>query len=634
MEHPPQWNAPSGWSILCNGMLQLAWRIGATLAIVRAQARDRSAGCAGNVLDRTCTCCKTRRMRTHYGSSRRALAAFSAAIVGLACGGADGGGGNSVGTGAAGATATQTSQTNTGGAGTANTGGGTNPSLGGSPGGTSSVATAAVAGSSTDIGGTSGSEPTGGSSGSLAVGGSSSTGGQPASQTGGAQSGGGTSGSNTRTGGASPTGGTSTAGTSVTGGKSASGGSQAQGGTNAASAGSQSQGGTKSAGGSGQTGGATSSGTVGAAGGITSGGAAASGGTTSTRPPTYGGAGATSLYQKYAGYFPIGAAVDSQSYNTHSALLTKHFNSITLENDMKFESLQPNEGQFNYGPADNAVAFATRNSMKVRGHALVWHRQTPAWVFSNPSRDAVLTKMKNHINAVMNHYKGKVYAWDVVNEAIMDDGSYRTGDEEKDDQKSQWYATIGKDYVAEAFKYASAADPTAKLFYNDYYNYVPARRQAIYELLKGLIESGIKVDGVGLQAHLSIEASTVTTSHGYHQHVSELEAAIELYASLGIEVQVTELDISLYVPGVTYTSDTYYTTATFTEQLQAKQAERYRAFFDLFRKYQGTITGVTFWGIADDNTWLSEFSSGRKDFPLLFDTNHQPKKAYYAVVDF
>lgn len=394
------------------------------------------------------------------------------------------------------------------------------------------------------------------------------------------------------------------------------------------------QGGTRSAGGSVPIGGFTSiGGAVSTGGGSITGGAPASGGT-SSKPPTYGGAGATSLYQKYADYFPMGAAVDSQSYNTHSAVLTKHFNSITLENDMKFESLQPTEGNFNYSPADNAVAFATKNNMKVRGHTLVWHRQTPAWVFANPSRDAVLTKMKNHINAVMSHYKGKVYAWDVVNEAIMDDGSYRTGDEEKDDQKSQWYKTVGKDYIAEAFKYASAADPTAKLFYNDYYNYVPARRQAIYDMLKGLLASGVKVDGVGLQAHLSIEPSTDPTSHGYYQHVSELEEAIKLYASLNIEVQVTEMDVSLYVPGVTYTSDTYYTTATFTDQLQTKQAERYRAFFDMFRRYKGAITGVTFWGIADDNTWLSEFSSGRKDFPLLFDTNHNPKKAYYAVVDF
>lgn len=133
---------------------------------------------------------------------------------------------------------------------------------------------------------------------------------------------------------------------------------------------------------------------------------------------------------------------------------------------------------------------------------------------------------------------------------------------------------------------------------------------------------------MGLQTHLNIEPSTDSTNQAYHQTSANLEEAIKLYASLGIDVQITEMDLSLYIPGITYTSDQYYTTATFAPDLQTKQAERYREFFDLFRKYKGVITGVTLWGISDDNTWLSEFSSGRKDFPLLFDANQQPKKAF------
>jgi endo-1,4-beta-xylanase len=415
----------------------------------------------------------------------------------------------------------------------------------------------------------------------------------------------------------------------MSGGTATSGGSSVIGGSLGRSGGTSSIGG-KSSGGGGAT-------VVGGA--STAGGTEATGGRTSSGTPTYGGGGATSLCKKYVDYFPIGASVDDKTYTTHADLLTKHFNSITAEDQMKFDALEPTEGSFNWGTADNIVKFATTNNMKVRGHTLVWHRQNPSWVFSNGSggevsKDALLARMKSHITNVMRHFQGKVYAWDVVNEAIMENGAYRTGNEAKDDQKSQWYKIIGESYVAEAFKYAHDADPNAKLFYNDFYDYIPAKRQAIYNMLKGLLDSGIVVHGVGLQTHLNIEASSDSTNQAYYQHVSELEEAIKLYSSLGLEVQITEMDVSVYIPGVTYTSDTYYTSATFTDAVQAQQAERYREFFALFRQYRTVLTGVTLWGIADDSTWLSEFSSGRKDFPLLFDTSHQPKKAYYAVVDF
>ncbi|MBN2575619.1 MAG: endo-1,4-beta-xylanase [Deltaproteobacteria bacterium] len=328
----------------------------------------------------------------------------------------------------------------------------------------------------------------------------------------------------------------------------------------------------------------------------------------------------------------MGAAVDTTNYN--SSLLTKHFGSVVAENEMKFDQLQPNEGQFSYGTADQMVDFAVGKGMKVRGHALVWYRQTPSWVFAGASKETLLSRMRNHISNVVKHFRGKVYAWDVVNEAIMEDGDYRKGDETKEDQRSQWYQIAGPDYIAEAFKAAAAADPDAKLFYNDYYDWLPAKNQGIYKMLKGLLDAKVPVHGVGMQCHINIEPSTDPNNQAYYQTVPYLEEAIKLYASLGLEVQVTELDLSLYIPGVTYTADQYYTTATFTQALQQKQAARYWEFFDLFRKYKDVITGVTFWGISDDNTWLSEFSSGRKDFPLLFDVNKQPKPAFHAVVDF
>jgi endo-1,4-beta-xylanase len=208
-----------------------------------------------------------------------------------------------------------------------------------------------------------------------------------------------------------------------------------------------------------------------------------------------------SLFRKYAASFPIGAAVDPTARETHAALLTQHFNSVTPENEMKFESVEKTEGSFDYTEADKLVAFAREHGMKVRGHTLVWHRQTPAWVFLDssgaPASPALLlARMKNHIRNVVSHFKGSVYAWDVVNEAIMDNGEYRTEHEEKEDQRSPWHGILGTTYIAEAFKAAHEADPDAKLFYNDYREYIPVKRQAIYEMLKGLLATAPGFDAV------------------------------------------------------------------------------------------------------------------------------------------
>src|SRR5690606_33926074 len=181
-----------------------------------------------------------------------------------------------------------------------------------------------------------------------------------------------------------------------------------------------------------------------------------------------------SLAAVYEEHFKIGAAIDLNSYKTHEAILKKHFNSIVTENEMKFESLQPEPNQFTFEAADAMIKFARDNGMATRGHALIWHRQTPDWVFQNEqgeraSPEELRQRMRDHIFTVMQHFKGKVDAWDVVNEAIMDDGSMRTDQEESDDQKSAFYGILGEAYIEEAFRLAREADPDAKLFYNDYY---------------------------------------------------------------------------------------------------------------------------------------------------------------------
>lgn len=338
-----------------------------------------------------------------------------------------------------------------------------------------------------------------------------------------------------------------------------------------------------------------------------------------------------SLHEVYADHFAIGAAIDAR-YNNHAELLGMHFNSVTAENEMKFDSLQPSEGNFRYSRADQMVAFASDNGMQVRGHALVWHRQTPSWVFSGDG-DQVLQRMKNHVDNVMQHFQGQVQVWDVVNEAFMDDGSLRTANEEEG-QQSGWYGALGESYIGEAFIAARSADPTAQLFYNDYYNYHPVRRQAIYDMLASLLADDVPIDGVGLQCHLNLEPGTDPDEQSYHQTVENLEQAIEMYSSLGLDVQITELDLSVYLRGIDYTPDTFYTPETFTPEVQQQQAERYAEFFEMFRRHSDVISSVSLWGIADDNTWLSEFSSGRQDFPLLFDTEQQPKPAFWAVVEF
>lgn len=345
------------------------------------------------------------------------------------------------------------------------------------------------------------------------------------------------------------------------------------------------------------------------------------------------------LAEKYAAFFPIGAAVDRRSYQTHADLVTTHFNSITAENEMKPESLQRNEGTFTFAAPDAMADFAAANGMNMRGHALVWHSQNPSWFFVDENGDAVapevlLTRMQSHISEVVGHFRGRVREWDVVNEAIMGDGSYRTGAEEEESQRSRWFEILGEEYIAAAFRYAHEADPEAKLFYNDYHNHIPEKQQGIYDMLKGLLDAGVPVHGVGLQAHLRVAPSPDPTHHSAVQTAASLERAIQMYASLGLEVQITELDVSLYLGGVEYTEADYYTLETFTEQLQQQQAARYAEMFEMFRRNAGAITGVTFWGVADDDTWLSERVSGRDDFPLLFDVNHQPKPAFHAVVDF
>lgn len=314
-------------------------------------------------------------------------------------------------------------------------------------------------------------------------------------------------------------------------------------------------------------------------------------------------------------YFYMGVAIPPSFVDNTSkvSLIKRHFNSITAENDMKWSSLQPQEGNFNYTNADKIVAFAETNGMKVRGHCLCWHNQVPSWVFKDgtetASKELVLQRLRTHITTVMTHFKGKVYAWDVVNEAI-DDGSpvYRN---------SLWYTICGEDFIIEAFKAARAADPDAKLFYNDYSAIDPVKRDKIYDLLVKLKAQNL-IDGMGLQGHWNISWPSGTL----------IEDAFNKYKSLGVELQITEMDVSVYTSNSSAQS-------TYTDGIAQQLANAYGRYFIAFREYRDYITGVTFWGLADDKTWLDNFPvQGRKNYPLLFDTSLNPKKAYFEIIEF
>lgn len=323
------------------------------------------------------------------------------------------------------------------------------------------------------------------------------------------------------------------------------------------------------------------------------------------------------LHEQFQEHFLIGAAVNPLTLNKQKELLSYHFNSVTAENEMKFERLHPAEDRYTFEEADRLVDFAKLNGMGVRGHTLVWHNQTPDWVFRDRSgheigRDGLLKRMKEHIDTVVTRYKGLIYAWDVVNEAVSDNGGEML-------RSSKWLDIAGSDFIAKAFEYAHAADPGALLFYNDYNESVPAKREKIYTLVKSLKERDVPVHGIGMQAHWNLAQPTL-------DHIRQ---AIERYASLGVTLHITELDVSVFE-----FEDRRTDLTAPTEEMLELQAVRYEQFFGLFKQYKDVISSVTFWGAADDYTWLDGFPvRGRKNWPFVFDEQHRPKQSFWNLVN-
>jgi endo-1,4-beta-xylanase len=334
-----------------------------------------------------------------------------------------------------------------------------------------------------------------------------------------------------------------------------------------------------------------------------------------------------SLKDVFADYFPIGVAVPSSSFDNElqSDLIKKHFNSITAENDMKVDSMQPVEGNFNFGKGDRFVEFAQENGIRLRGHTLLWHQAVPSWIFiddkgNDVSREVLLERMKTHIQTLIKYYGDKVEVWDVVNEAIGDTQPYGL-------RNSKWRQIIGDDYVIKAFDYAYEAlvdeglVGKVKLYYNDYNNEEnPQKREAMLELVKELKEKS-HIDGVGHQGHIGINYGSV----------EGIKETLKGYLDLGLEVELTELDMSVY-NGLTEPD------APITEDQLIRQAYKYKDLFDMLKEldeeYPDKLQGVTFWGLKDDMTWLNYFEGvSRTDAPLLFDKYGKAKYSYWALVD-
>ena len=327
--------------------------------------------------------------------------------------------------------------------------------------------------------------------------------------------------------------------------------------------------------------------------------------------------------------FLMGAAINvgqTSGYDSlATAVITKHFNSIVAENCMKPEALQPQEGKFKWRKADRFVQFGEERGMAVIGHVLVWHSQTPDWFFKDTagnvaSKELLTERMRNHIHTVVGHYKGRIKGWDVVNEAIEDDGTYR---------QSPWFQILGPEYIEMAFRFAHEADPDAELYYNDYSMSMPEKREKVCRMVRDLKAKGVRIDGIGMQSHNGL---TWPSNEDY-------EASIEAFAACGVNVMITELDMNVLPNPDSFSGAEVSQNFEYNERMDpyknglpddvAKRIDRrWVEFFELYKRHQHQISRVCVWGVSDGQSWMNDWPiSGRTAYPLLFDRQYQPKAA-------
>jgi endo-1,4-beta-xylanase len=341
-----------------------------------------------------------------------------------------------------------------------------------------------------------------------------------------------------------------------------------------------------------------------------------------------------SLKEAFSEKFYIGTALNARQVMGHDsatmAVVKEHFNSIVAENCMKSGMIQHREGEFNFELADQFVKFGEENDMFIIGHTLVWHSQAPRWFFTDEegnevSREVLIERMKNHIYTVVGRYKGQVKGWDVVNEAVLDDGSFR---------KSKFYEIIGEDFIKLAFQFAHEADPEAELYYNDYSMAEPGKRNGVVKMVRNLQEQGVKIDAIGMQGHIGLD----------YPSIQEFEKSIETYSGLGLKVMITELELTVlpmpdWSAGAEISTDYEYQkelnpyTEGLPDSVNVAFENRYLDFFKLFLKHKDVISRVTLWGVNDNNSWKNNWPvRGRTDYPLLFNRNNEPKPVVDKII--
>lgn len=337
----------------------------------------------------------------------------------------------------------------------------------------------------------------------------------------------------------------------------------------------------------------------------------------------------TSLKNSYKDDFYIGTALSADQIEEKDSkvdsLICKEFNAITAENIMKSMFVHPQKDKYDFALADKFVAYGEKNKMFIHGHTLIWHSQLAPWMEKIKDSTEMKSFMKDHITTIVSKYKGRINSWDVVNEALNEDGTLR---------QSVFLKTLGESYLIDAFKLAAAADPKVDLYYNDYNLEDPAKREGVIRLVKKIKAAGGKIDGVGSQGHWKLNSPSL----------EEIEKSILAYSALGVKVAFTELDITVLPnPWDLKGADVNQNfegnpkmnpyPKSLPDSIQTQLAQRYADIFKLFLKHKDKISRVTFWGVHDGQSWLNDWPiKGRTNYPLLFDAQLHPKKAYQSVV--
>lgn len=342
------------------------------------------------------------------------------------------------------------------------------------------------------------------------------------------------------------------------------------------------------------------------------------------------------LKEAFDGKFLIGATLGGSMLANpeHPALRVAetHFNSLSPANAMKWGPWNPHPGEYDYEPADTFADFGAERDMVLIGHTLFWHSQTPDWVFEDDqgnllSREALLECMRERARHMAERYADRVTVWDVVNESIESDGSLR---------KSKFNQIIGDDFNEQAFRIAAEELPDdAILLYNDYGMTSPGRRDAVVAMVKDFQEKGVRIDGIGMQGHWSMDSPSL----------QEIEEAFEAYASTGLPIHITELDIEVLGRNAFFganvdvrsieanAENNPYPDGNLPEEVQQQLAERYGEIFELMLEHADKIDRVTFWGVGDGDSWLNNWPiRGRTNYPLLFDRDYEAKPAFFRIL--